>query len=92
MKYLFKNSKRFMIATHDDRMIEIARELEKRYRKRIMFAMLKGIRHKLALRLVSQNERVYIYVPFGEEWVEYSARRLKELEHSMLILRSIING
>ncbi len=92
MGYLFKNSDRFMIATHDDRMIEIARGLEKRYGKRTMFAMLKGIRHKLALHLVSEHERMYIYVPFGEEWIAYSARRLKELEHSMLILRSIISG
>ncbi|MCL4364798.1 proline dehydrogenase family protein [Candidatus Marsarchaeota archaeon] len=92
MKYLFKHSNRFMIATHDDSMIDLARDLEIDYNKSVMFAMLKGIRGKLALQLVSDKENVYIYVPFGEDWVEYSARRLKELEHSLLILRSIISG
>ena len=92
MKYLFKHSNRFMIATHDDNLIDIARDLEIDHNKNVMFAMLKGIRGKLALQLVSDKENVYIYVPFGEDWVEYSTRRLKELEHSMLILRSIISG
>lgn len=90
MDYLFRNSSTFMIATHDDRMIEKALALEKRYHKKALFGMLKGIRPGLALELASNDEDMQVYVPFGEEWMDYSVRRLKELEHSILIIRSII--
>ncbi len=92
MGYLFKNSAKFMVATHDSRIIDIAKDMEKRYHKKVMFGMLKGIRQKLAQELVSEHEDMHIYMPFGEEWLNYSARRLKELEHSVLIIRSIISG
>lgn len=92
MEYLFKNSADFMIATHDERMIDYARKLERKCRKKIMFGMLKGIRPRLALDLASKSENIYIYVPFGDDWLSYSLRRLKELENSSLIVRSIISG
>lgn len=92
MNYLFKSGSKFMVATHDDKMIGQARRLEARAHRRTMFGMLKGIRPSLARALIAEHEDVYIYVPFGEEWLEYSLRRLKELEHSMLILRSLISS
>jgi proline dehydrogenase len=82
MRSLFGKPCRFMIATH----------LERYHRKRIMFGMLKGIRPTLALSLASGGEDVHIYVPFGEQWMNYAARRLKEQGHAMLILRSMIGG
>ncbi len=90
MDYLFNKSKRFMVATHDGRIIDEATSLERKCGTRAMFGMLKGIRTDLASSLASRGEAVYIYVPFGEEWLSYSIRRLKELEHSLLIARSII--
>ncbi len=91
MEYLFKNSKEFMLATHDDKMIELALKLKKKSKSVVLFGMLKGIRGSLARKLALAGERMYIYIPFGPEWLEYSIRRLKELEHSTLIIRSIIS-
>lgn len=92
MRYLFEKSSGFMIATHDLDIIEEALRLRKAHRKMVEFAMLKGIRGKLARRLVSEGNVVNIYIPFGEEWFAYAVRRLKEEGHLMLLLRSILQG
>jgi proline dehydrogenase len=40
--------------------------------------MLLGIRPELGDALVAAGHRLRIYVPFGEQWYEYSLRRLQE--------------
>ncbi len=90
MRYLFKNSEKFMIATHDTGMIKEALALEMRYRKKVMFGMLNGVRNKYALELARKGEDVTIYLPFGKEWVQYAYRRLRESGNIQLILRSLL--
>jgi Proline dehydrogenase. len=81
----------FMIATHDESIIRIAINSEKRYHKRILFGMLKGVRSSFAAKLAGA-ENMNIYLPYGEEWMKYSMRRLSEWEHTKIIIRSIIQG
>jgi proline dehydrogenase len=69
------------IATHDEWVIERAKELlTKRGRKReeYEFQMLLGVHERLAGELVRQGHRLRIYVPYGRQWYEYSLRRLQE--------------
>ncbi len=40
--------------------------------------MLLGVRSALGDRLVAEGHRLRIYVPFGQQWYEYSLRRLQE--------------
>jgi proline dehydrogenase len=40
--------------------------------------MLLGVRPSLGHELVSEGEKLRIYVPFGRQWYEYSLRRLQE--------------
>ncbi len=89
MKYLFKHSKRFMIATHDQGIIDEAQLLNRSYRRDVTYAMLNGIRNRYAMQL-ARISKVALYVPFGRRWFAYSYRRLKEEGHLMLILRSIL--
>lgn len=89
MELLLRNSCKIMIATHDDYLIYRAVSAEKRYNARVSFGMLKGIRGKLAKQLVDDGEDFYIYTPFGEEWVKYSMRRIREEGHAILLIRSI---
>jgi proline dehydrogenase len=89
MEYLFENSNDTLIATHDDKLIHRALELERKYGKKVSFAMLRGIRGRLANELLEKGESVSIYIPFGEKWMDYSIRRLKEAGHAALLLRSI---
>ena len=89
MDYLFKHSKRFTIGTHDEAIVRKAIELNKRYKRNVTYAMLNGIRGKLARELAQRGEKVSVYVPFGREWIPYSYRRLKEASNLKLFVRSI---
>lgn len=70
-----------MVATHDPRMIEIARSLAGRYDRApgtYEIQMLYGIRPEEQRRLARLGERVRVYVPYGQEWYGYLMRRLAE--------------
>ena len=90
MSLLFKNSERFMVATHDKDLIEKAIKLSKKSEAEISFGMLNGIMNGYAYEL-AKNHDVYLYLPFGKEWVAYGYRRLKELRNSILIARSLFS-
>jgi proline dehydrogenase len=69
------------IATHDEHLV---REGERIVREagldpsRYEFQMLLGVRPERADALVRAGHRVRVYVPFGQQWYEYSLRRLQE--------------
>lgn len=70
-----------MVATHDPRMIEIARSLAGRHDRApgsYEIQMLYGIRPEEQRRLAALGERVRVYVPYGQEWYGYLMRRLAE--------------
>jgi proline dehydrogenase len=90
MKYLFAHADRFTIATHDMKMIELALSLDRSMHKDMTLAMLNGIRNRYALS-IAKKENVYIYVPFGSRWVDYSIRRLRELSNAVIIVRSLFS-
>ena len=92
MDYLFRKSKVFTVASHDPKIIERALRLNRRYRRRVTYAMLEGIRSNYAIRLAQHGELVSTYVPFGPEWRAYSLRRLEELGNLKLVLRSLLGG
>jgi proline dehydrogenase len=69
------------IATHDDWLVDRARETiaERRLgRDEYEFQMLLGVRPELGDSLVREGHRLRIYVPFGTHWYRYSIRRLQE--------------
>ena len=69
------------IATHDDYLVENAKQLIKKYKltaDQYEFQMLLGVRENLRDQILEQGHKVRIYVPFGKDWYGYSTRRLKE--------------
>jgi proline dehydrogenase len=69
------------IATHDDWLIELAKQLvavRGLARDAYEFQMLLGVRPKLGDEIVEEGHRLRIYVPFGSHWYEYAIRRLQE--------------
>jgi proline dehydrogenase len=77
------------IATHDDRIIEAARDFASREgisRSRFEFQMLYGVRRDLQKELVADGYKVRVYVPFGEKWYPYLMRRLAERPENMLFM------
>ena len=67
------------IATHDEWLLEQAlAQLPPTTNYTYEFQMLLGVREERASELVRAGHRVRIYVPFGQQWYEYSLRRLQE--------------
>jgi proline dehydrogenase len=69
------------IATHDSVLVDGALALIARMglrRDQYEFQMLLGVRPELRKRLVRDDHKVRLYVPYGEHWYGYSTRRFKE--------------
>jgi proline dehydrogenase len=82
-----------MIATHDPRLVAIARTLavqNRRAQGTYEYQMLYGIRPDEQRRLAADGERVRVYVPYGEDWYGYLVRRLAERPANIyFFLRSV---
>jgi proline dehydrogenase len=84
------------IATHDDFLIQGAHRLiEERSLSQsdYEFQMLYGVRMKLRDQLVTEGQRLRVYVPFGQHWYTYSMRRFKENPQvARYVLHALLSG
>src|ERR671932_1028339 len=81
LEELLKGGTYVGIATHDEFLVWHALRLIHQLKvpkDRYEFQMLLGVDEELRGILVGAGHKVRVYVPFGEEWYEYSSRRLKE--------------
>ena len=99
MKLIFKEPSYngvVAIATHDSKLIDEALSLsDKRSKtmKNLQFQLLKGVRDDLKQQLVRKGQVVSEYVPYGEKWLQYSLRRIRERKRNILLLaRSLIQS
>jgi len=93
---LFENDMHAAIATHDDVLLDFARDTIRKNniaKDRYEFQMLLGVRESKRDELVREGHRVRIYVPFGKDWYGYSLRRLKENpEMAGTIMKAFLTG
>ncbi len=69
------------IATHDERLVFEGMNLVRKYNLRpdqYEFQMLLGVDEELRQIILRNGHRLRIYVPYGQDWLPYSKRRLKE--------------
>jgi proline dehydrogenase len=81
LEELLKGGSYIGIATHDEFLVWHALRLIHQLdvpKHRYEFQMLLGVDEELRGILVGAGHKLRVYVPFGEEWYEYSSRRLKE--------------
>jgi len=81
LRLILENGMHCGIATHDDPLIEDAREViaaNKLTAEHYEFQMLLGVKEKVRRRILAEGHNLRVYVPFGEDWYGYSSRRLKE--------------
>jgi len=94
MKTLMNSPAYPMIASHDQRMIDIAHKLiadAGREPDSYEFQMLHGIRTTEQRAIVASGEAMRVYVPFGDDWYGYFMRRLAERPANvMFFLNSLV--
>ncbi|HEY5672787.1 MAG TPA: proline dehydrogenase family protein [Malonomonas sp.] len=81
LELMFKHGAYVGIATHDEKLVFEALRLITKYglnRDQYEFQMLLGVDPELRQILVDQGHRLRVYLPYGESWMPYSRRRLKE--------------
>lgn len=81
LEELFKAGVYVGVATHDEHLVLHALRLIHQLdipKDRYEFQMLLGVDEELRGILVGAGHKLRVYVPFGEDWYEYSTRRLKE--------------
>jgi proline dehydrogenase len=99
MKLVFKESSYkgiVAIATHDSKLVDEALALSTKGSERmknLQFQFLKGVRDELKQQLVKKGYAVLEYIPYGEKWLEYSLRRIRERKRNIFLLaRSLIES
>jgi proline dehydrogenase len=81
LERLFAQGTYVGIATHDEHLIGEALRIVAEAglpSDRYEFQMLLGVRPDRADELVADGHRLRVYVPYGQQWYEYSIRRLQE--------------
>ena len=98
MEYIFSHrlvTGTIAIATHDSNLIGKAISLSQEFgaRENLQFQMLRGIRDELKTRLIQRGFNVGEYIPYGETWLPYYMRRIRERKRNILLLaRSLIRS
>ncbi|MGA0857791.1 MAG: proline dehydrogenase family protein [Candidatus Nanopelagicales bacterium] len=93
MKILIEGGAYPMFATHDPRLIDIAKALTAqagRSTDSFEFQMLHGVRPDEHVSLADAGFLLRVYVPYGIDWYGYLMRRMAERpQNMMLFLRSL---
>ena len=76
------------IATHDEELLEDIEDLIP-HPSVFEYEFLYGIRRDIQEKFKKRGYKVRIYVPFGEDWMPYTIRRLKEWKNLMFVAKNI---
>lgn len=86
---LLLQGKRVCIASHDDEIINFCIEFIQKNgipKERYEFQMLYGMREKTWSKIREKDHNMTIYVPYGEQWQSYFARRLAERKENVFFV------
>ena len=81
------------LGTHDEQLLDDILGYLKRFnieKTDLIIEMLYGIRRDLSSSLQKQGYCVRLYVPFGEDWLPYTLRRLREFKNLRFIISNIV--
>ena len=83
-----KMDRRCAVATHDETILNDI--LSKPDANRFDYEFIYGIRRDLQKSIKDQGQKVRIYLPYGENWLPYAWRRLREFKNLTFLVRSIV--
>jgi proline dehydrogenase len=84
-----------MVATHDDRLVNITELLADRFGRTFgdyEYQMLYGIRTDRQEALAAAGHTVRVYVPYGDDWYGYFMRRLAERPANVAFFLRALGG
>ena len=89
----FLNNVKHAIGTHDETIIKSIKTQLPVFKVKqtdFQFELLYGIRRDLSFSLLKEGYNVTLYIPFGEEWLPYTLRRLKEFKNLRFVIFNIL--
>ena len=81
------------LGTHDEQLLDDILGYLKRFnieKTDLIIEMLYGIRRDLSSSLHKEGYCVRLYVPFGEDWLPYTLRRLREFKNLKFVISNIV--
>ncbi len=79
------------IGSHDPAMISYARELNEEHGTPYEVQMLMGVRSEAQRKLAADGVLMYQYVPYGNRWLQYFYRRVRERKENLwFAVRAVI--
>jgi proline dehydrogenase len=79
------------VGSHDPQMIDYAKELREEYDREFEIQMLMGVRGDAQRELAAEGEEVWQYAPYGDKWLSYFYRRIRERkENALFAVRAIL--
>jgi proline dehydrogenase len=96
MRMLFADGFVPAVATHDEKMIDLAKVIAKesgRPAEQWEFQMIYGVGRQLQTQLPQEGYRMRVYVPYGTEWLPYFLRRLSERPANLwFVIKNMLKG
>lgn len=94
LRTLFQERKNgIAVATHDEDMIALAKDLHDEYGTPFEFQMLMGVKEDLQTELVDDGYEVWQYAPYGSGWMPYFYRRVRERRaNAVFAVKAVIDS
>jgi proline dehydrogenase len=80
------------VGSHDPKMIEFAEELSAQHDRSFEVQMLMGVREDAQRELAAEGREVWQYAPYGEKWLSYFYRRVRERKENLLFAARAVLG
>ena len=93
MEFLFERRERGVaVGSHDPEMLALAREFGREYDAEYEVQMLMGVREDAQRDLAAEGVEVWQYAPYGDRWLSYFYRRVRERKANALFAARAIVG
>ena len=80
------------VGSHDPKMIAAAEELAAEYDRAFEVQMLMGVREDAQRELAAEGREVWQYAPYGDKWMSYFYRRVRERKENLLFALRAVAG
>jgi len=93
LEYLFKQREQgIAVGSHDPKMIELAHNLGTKHDAEYEIQMLMGVREDAQRQLAADGVPMWQYAPYGDKWLSYFYRRIRERKENALFAARAVLG